>query len=1390
MRAVRILETLGEGGLGRTVRAEWVQGGEPFALKILTRASAGRCALLRREFHALRGLGHPNLVRALDYGPFAVDAAEIAHADPGERQPIMGMALELVAGVPLSIHGGTWADVASPLADALEALEAVHAQGFLHGDVKPDNIVVRHDGTGVLLDLSAASPLGTAPTGERTGTAWYLAPEAGLVPASTRLDLFAVGRTLETLARRVLGQPTPVSRWMHAALSSEAAARPAGLDDLLDALRGPTRRTAREPFVARLVGRRGLLDTVERAALDPSGPRLVALLGPPGSGRARLLGELRWALVDRADVHVVGPDDGMAQLLSWIECPARPVVLLARDPARAIRARLETLAADGAATVVLATTMAPQAAHVAVEVPPLTLAEAHELLPASFPTVLVARAHRASGGWPGPLVKLAYAAATMRPTAAAVDRIVAGDHEASRCAARPDAVDHARKLRLAGQSERAASVLAVALRRGVGERAALRIEAAACQLAAGQTPRARHTLARIGPLEGLPEALRARCTDVHAELALKTGTYARAAELSQRTATSEPDVAWSLAITAAAALSLLDAPQADAAMAKARSLAPTPAPPRLHYRLQSAEALRLHRRGNTREAQRAYGAAAALVEREGLDDLRATATYNVATAAEQAGQIGAALDTYERTVLLARLTGAASTEMRARFALANLLLELGQRERARAHAREARQGAERAGLGLLTALTLAIEGEAAQQPHVVAEAQRVLPAAARESAEALEIALTHARLHAPTTARLGELLRWAERLDASDFCTRVLVLWPVADASAPRLEEVLARVLASGSPFRALDLHEHLHAVYTHQGATLHAEEHARAAVYLAETLQADLPAALRAPLDLRALRLRAPAPTAGPPEASAPWPEEVARLFDVQRRLSGTTSVDELLGAALDCAIVLAGAERGFVVLATGATFDVRAARNLDAAKLSGRELSFSRSIVREVLATREPRFAVRATGTVNEFLQRQRSVHAQKLRAVVALPFVTERGVEGALYLDNRFVATSPSARAREVLLFLRDQIAGALDRALLVAELADRNRELERQRAELEKLLHEERAELARRSEAARKLGSARATVGKFADIVGQSEPMLRALALLERVAQADVTVLVEGESGTGKELFARALHDESARKNAPFVAINCGALPETLLEAELFGARRGAFTGAVKDTRGLLLAAQGGTLFLDEIGEMPLAMQVKLLRVLQEREVRALGSEQATPIDLRVVGATHRNLEEEVRQGRFREDLFFRLAVVRIVVPPLRERGADVIAIADAVLDRAAVTLGLPRRELGPSARRALLAHRFPGNVRELENVLTKALVLSGKTAPGAPLEAEDLGLPPAAWARSRRTPADLERKGLVEALEATGGNVVNAAKRLGMPRATFYRKLARHGLRRK
>ena len=305
-------------------------------------------------------------------------------------------------------------------------------------------------------------------------------------------------------------------------------------------------------------------------------------------------------------------------------------------------------------------------------------------------------------------------------------------------------------------------------------------------------------------------------------------------------------------------------------------------------------------------------------------------------------------------------------------------------------------------------------------------------------------------------------------------------------------------------------------------------------------------------------------------------------------------------------------------------------------------------------------------------------------------------------------------------------------------------------------------------------------------RFEDILGNTPAMRGIFALVSRVAKTDVTVLIQGESGTGKELLARAIHSNSPRRSRPFVAINCGAIPETLLESELFGHEKGAYTGAHVQRRGKLELADSGTLFLDEIGEMSAPLQVKLLRFLQQREIERVGGREVLHVDARVIAATNKDLKAELQAGRFREDLYYRLSVVNLKLPPLRERGEDIVLIANTFLRRSRQQ---HRRKLrfSSAALQALARYPWPGNVRELENAVERAVIM----ARGKQVETGDLGIDaPTADAdlpSLRKARSLAEREAVIEALARNRGNISKAAKELGVSRPTLHSFLEKYQL---
>jgi two-component system, NtrC family, response regulator AtoC len=311
--------------------------------------------------------------------------------------------------------------------------------------------------------------------------------------------------------------------------------------------------------------------------------------------------------------------------------------------------------------------------------------------------------------------------------------------------------------------------------------------------------------------------------------------------------------------------------------------------------------------------------------------------------------------------------------------------------------------------------------------------------------------------------------------------------------------------------------------------------------------------------------------------------------------------------------------------------------------------------------------------------------------------------------------------------------------------------------------------------------------------FEELIGTSPAMGQVYDLVERVAEVDATVLVTGESGTGKEMVARAVHRRSKRKDGPFVAINCAAVPETLLESELFGHEKGAFTDARSARAGLFVEASGGTLFLDEIGELPLALQSKLLRALQERVVRPVGASREVPFDARLVAATNRDLESAVEERRFRDDLYYRINVVHLPLPPLRARGGDVLLLAQHFLEHFTRMFDKPVKGIAPAAADKLLSYAWPGNVRELANCIERAVALTRFSE----LVVEDLPEKIRAYSSSHVVVAasdptelvpleEVERRYILHVLEAVGGNRTLAAQSLRLDRKTLYRKLKAYG----
>jgi transcriptional regulator with GAF, ATPase, and Fis domain len=500
-------------------------------------------------------------------------------------------------------------------------------------------------------------------------------------------------------------------------------------------------------------------------------------------------------------------------------------------------------------------------------------------------------------------------------------------------------------------------------------------------------------------------------------------------------------------------------------------------------------------------------------------------------------------------------------------------------------------------------------------------------------------------------------------------------------------------------------------------------------------------------------------------------------KLYEFSEKLMTMKEIDQLLEAMLDAVIEVTGAEKGLILLNDDAFMGtegpresaaslasprtdapatrparIRASRNVMREALTETSGAISDSIVRKVIETGRP---VIVSDALNDSqFNTSESVLALRLSSVMCAPLVSQGHVQGVLYVGNDRVKGLFQRNQLDVLSIFASQASLIMQNAMLLSAL----------RADKEKLV----AELKDK---------------RFGEIIGACPSMMEVFRKLQKVATTDISVLITGETGTGKELIAREIHRRSNRVSGPFVVINCGAIPDNLIESELFGHVRGAFTGAVASRAGKFQAANGGTLFLDEIGELPLNLQVKLLRALQERVVFRVGDTKAEKVDIRVVAATNRVLEEEIRTGRFREDLYYRLNVVNIFLPPLRERGDDVIILAKALLSKHVEELGAHVHGFTPQALAAIKKSPWPGNIRQLENRIKKALVLCEKSL----LSPEDLDLGKEAESPIlplEKAKEEFQRKYVLEVLERNNGNRTQTARDLGVDPRTIFRYLER------
>ena len=1396
---------------------------------------AERAALVR-EAIALSGLEGIGVPKVLAFGALADGRRYLV------RELVVGRSLDEIfdastlSDVPADPRG--WIE---PLADAADQLTVLHRAGLLHGDVKPANVIAGPRGT--LVDLGLSTPFREGGARARGLTPKYAAPEVLSGAALTvRAEVFALGATLgEGLARRgsELDDSTRLALVKVAmrAQEEDPQKRFPSASEVASALREAAGVAARPSGVAwPILGHDSVAEAAlaKVRALPPGGA--VHLVAPKHGGASTILRRIAWTLgLDGKTVVLSARPSGPGaaprarslELELAQEGDAYVLVDDADEVDPAARALLDRARAQGARFVVAGSNAAAKTFGVTatVEVPPLSADVVREIVHRampSFPEQLIAHLAKKTGSLPGRLREVLLAIGD-RPVVSEkdVDGAEAGTSSERADADPLAAAEHALEI---GRVSEARAALAKVSGDAVPVRVARAKLAMACGDAVGALAALEGATTKTRDEERLLAATTARAL-------FRSGRY-DAAETAARKVLGPKD---RLSADATTVLGLCRALVGDDAAARARfdeavklatALDDTRA---LGVALGSA-AIAHQRAGRIEDAHRTYQEALAAAERANDASTVAATRLNLAALARSAGDLATALGHLEAVVDLASRAGGLLAIKQATLNLVNLDLYLGRLARARERLatleRDDELGpAAKAQLAGCYAELAARSGSVAEATERYRECSEAWQKQGRPL-DAAEAALESIVVRARSTASVPELRAELSSLQSAyasregGFGEHETLAALARGLLALRANDELAAQSAFDEAVKlAREGEQHERAVWSLEArARFHAQvgnrELARrdfsAALVLLEETAAKLPRDLREVFwdDPRRRELRARATdteasrSTHEPSRMLPRPAEdkLARVLEITREIATEHDLGRLLAKVTDHAVALLGGERGFLLLVTpDGELTTQAARDR---KGDDPHASFSRSVADRVLDSGEPVVASRARE--DSRLASAVSVHQLMIQSIACVPV---RGAPplgrpiGALYIETRL---RPGVRFEEelpTLLAFADQAAIAIENARLVAENDRRARELERTNADLEAAQERLRELLGRKSEqlaaTRRDLHRVRAELKShfgYAGLVGNSAAMRKLYALIDRVKDTDIPVLVVGESGTGKEVVARAVHDAGPRARKPFLGVNCGAIPENLLESELFGHVRGAFTGADRERRGLFREAEGGTILLDEIGEMPVKMQAGLLRVLQEKTVRPVGGAKEEPVDARVIAATNRDLQTMVADGTFREDLFYRLHVVELRVPPLRERSEDIALLIDHFMSIFANRYRRERKQVDREALRSLAAYDWPGNVRQLEHVLLNAWLMGE----GTELSLDDFSLPEASRPspsshRSRPQVAttaehrDSERERILRALTATNWNRVKAAQLVGMPRRTFYRRLKEFGI---
>lgn len=1205
----------------------------------------------------------------------------------------------------------------------------------------------------------------------------------------------------------------------------------------------------------------------------PPGATLV-VRGPFGSGRSVLLRRLAWSLGVEGR-PLVWLDESLVASAEAVRAEMRAhasfadVLIVADDSSRLARdclADLEAARREGARLVLVGDGPLTEGA-VPFDVPPLGIHAATELVRRAVPSLtdrLVKRVVDTCRGRPGELRRFVRLIAE-RAIASERDleELASGFEGEPRSVLPVDPLERAVALLDRGRYNDAKEALGHVEN---GEPLAAAIAWARLDLGLGDAKSAHDRLCSVkAQADDARETPLGKSWIVHLGRArVGLGEYASALELLEPLGREAgPLAAEALAYRGLALSYLGDGKAAEGSLMDALERAKAAGSRRIEALAEACLGSVLYRADDTERARKAFERAIAAAEESGEAGLLATTQLNLAGLLRTSGDIAGAIEHYEAAVDMGRRAGRRATVQQALLNLANADVYLGRLARARSSVEAV--DAQRDQLSRVTLAWLAgIKAELLSRTRELdkavaayrqcADAYRGLGRGVDAAEAELEGVLVAARRERPELSMLASAIERAETdLGGSPAHQSLLhlakasVAWAGTDEGSARreLERALGAAREAGQKewvWRTLEARSEIE---DFAGQPVSARRDREEALATLEDIAARLPRDLREVFwnDPRRRKLRtAVGHTLGSARTefaeailatrdevsilqsssissmtSTPLERRLARILEINAELLGEVNLERLAVRVTDHAVDMLQAERGFVLLRdAGGTLTVHTSR---ARAGDAQHAEFSRSIAEQVVRTGEPVVAVNAKGDAR--LQSFASVHQLALESVACVPIQSRSGAAiGALYVETRLMPGATFERELPTLRAFADQVGIALETAGLIREnaeraaaLADANRKLKTAQAELKELLGDRTEQLKR---ARQKLRDARDTLyGHFGyqGLVGTSAAMRRLYALIDRIKDTEVPVLITGESGTGKELAARAVHRASARRDQPFFGLNCGAVPEHLLESELFGHVRGAFTGADRERKGLFREADGGTLLLDEIGEMSQKMQTGLLRVLQEKKVRAVGASQEQPVDVRLIFATHRDLSAMVKDGKFREDLFYRIHVVEMNLPPLRDRTEDIPPLVDHFLGIFAARYKREKRSISRDAMRRLVAYSWPGNVRQLEHVLLNAWVLSDSPV----LEPHDFDVPdgrsfeprPSSNADSKSESSSHkgeretaskharketlsrhrrdEKERILQALQACNWNRVQAAKISGIPRRTFYRRLREYGI---